>query len=85
MKSRTLKLLCAGALSMGLATPAIAGECDTYKATVHAALVSPPAGIWDQDLILAEDLFGQGVRQCDKGNDAQAMELLDEAMLVLGN
>ena len=75
MIGRSLTLLFAGALSMGLASPAYADPaCDAEVAAIQAELDAPAAGVSSGDLEQATILFDMLSADCAGGStlDAEA-------------
>ncbi len=80
MKSRNLKLLFAGAFSMGLVmSPAYADPaCDAEVAAIQAELDAPAAGVSSGDLEQATILFDMLSADCAGGSTLEAEAPISE-------
>ena len=84
MKSRTLKLLLAGALGMALASPAIAAaDCQADLDAIDANATST-APITPEQMEEVMRLRNQGQADCDAGLVAEGLASLAQAKAILG-
>ena len=84
MKVRSLKVLCAGAIIMALASPALAETCGDDLTAVQAALQGPESATASQsELTEAEILVSEAMTFCANCQNDQATEALLKAKKLL--
>lgn len=77
------KSLIAAALAAFIATPAFAMHCPQDMAKIDAALANSPQ-LSEAQLAEVKDLRAEGEKLHKAGNHAEAVEVLGEAMDILG-
>ena len=83
MKGRSQQLLCAGAIIMALASPAIAADCQADLDAIDQN-VTTTAPISPAEMQQVLRLRNLGQAECEAGNITQGLAYLAEAKAILG-